>query len=70
MSSPALAPVSNFGTMPHLLERHQPAEESWWIGLDRESFYARIDTEAARMQGSKGSAWVDHMRVVSLAEWI
>lgn len=71
MPATALTIVSNFGTIPHLMQTHHPAVESWWLEpMTRAEFMARAEFEALRMQGSKGAAWVDHLRVVSLAEWV
>jgi len=30
----------------------------------------RAESEALRMQGSKGAGWVESLRIVSVAEWV
>lgn len=71
MPATALTVTSNFGTIPALIPTHQPADVSWWLEpMTRAEFMARAELESIRMQGSKGAAWVDHMRVVSAAEWM
>lgn len=48
-----------------IIREYVTCEESWWIGLPRETFYAALKDHALlnRMRHSQGSAWVVSGRI-------
>jgi len=55
--------MSNWGTIPHMVESKSDADESWWLrDIPREQFTARATEELPRMRKGRGAALADQER--------